>query len=72
MTEKAKQYGDNPAFPTEHLKLKGFTGITRREYFAAMAMQGLLSGSGIEYHENTADDAVCCADALLEELLKTE
>ncbi len=49
-----------PAFPfsnreVHHSELSGpwvsggtFTGLTKREYFAAMAMQGLLSHSGNE------------------------
>lgn len=45
-------------------------GLTKRELFAAMAMQGLLAcpeGIGVDY---MASNAVTCADALLTELLK--
>lgn len=56
----AKELGNMGAFP-----LAGWAdGFTRRELFAAMAMQGLAS---MEYHkwENLAQDAVNLADALL-------
>ncbi len=46
------------------------TGLTKREYFAAMAMQGLASVEG--NIEHMAHDAVKIADALLAELEKTE
>ena len=46
--------------------------LTKREYFAGLAMQGLISRQDIEDPENTANNAVCYADALLEELSKTE
>jgi len=48
-------------------------GMTKRELFAAMAMQGIC-GDGIpgSHHqpEDTARDAVAYADALLKELAK--
>ena len=43
-------------------------GLTKREYFAAMAMQGLLAGSRGEYVP--PDVAVEHADAVLAELAK--
>ena len=44
-------------------------GLTKREYFAAIAMQGILStGSGHE--KQIAEAAVIYADALLSELEK--
>ena len=52
----------------------GYEGLTKREYFAAMAMQGLLSG---EYRCATEEQATIVArhavqhaDALLAELAK--
>lgn len=50
-------------------------GLTKREYFAAMAMQGIMSGvSGLvitqEILHNTANESVRCADALINELNK--
>jgi hypothetical protein len=58
-----------------------FKGLTKREYFAAMAMQGLVSNlskyvqvhqksSGHELVYPTMDTAVIIADALIAELNK--
>lgn len=65
--------GDLPAMPIE---LSGFgqfapeahTGLTKREQFAAMAMQGILSCDNSEFSHIAAQRAVECADALLFEL----
>ena len=46
-------------------------GLTKREYFASMAMQGLLAKYGSDYQVNNAKEAVYWADALIEELNKT-
>ena len=69
---------NTPAFPTSL-----FSGLTKRELFAAMAMQGLISGGFYQAaiiaagnrcddgeHEETSSDAVKLADALLAELEK--
>ena len=45
-------------------------GLTKREYFAGLAMQGMAS-SDLTY-EDIAHDAVKMADALLAELDKTK
>ena len=49
-------------------------GLTKREYFAAKAMQGFISNStfyqGYSSHADTALQAVSMADALLNELSK--
>ena len=46
-------------------------GLTKREYFAAMAMQGMLSKSTGRYPvSEIVNDAVGAADALIEELNK--
>jgi hypothetical protein len=48
-------------------------GLTKREYFAAMAMQGLLANSfrsPTSYIESNAEYAVNYADALIAELNK--
>jgi hypothetical protein len=50
-------------------------GLTKREYFAAMAMQGFIAcqEDGFRAHPETiAMIAVQCADALLAELEQTE
>ena len=48
------------------------SGLTKREYFAAMAMQGLLSHYGTSYSVQNTMEAVYMADALIEELNKTK
>ncbi len=61
------------AFPT-----KGYggdeDGMTIREYFAIMALQGMLSGVGVNYinpaNPMVAPTAVKYADMLIEELNK--
>lgn len=51
-------------------------GLTKREYVAAMAMQGLLSSVGeneyYECHSDCAKAAVSYADALLKQLEESE
>ena len=61
---------DKPAMPTTNAN-----GLSKREYFAAMAMQGLCANSiAGNNHRPTAlmlvQDAVMYADALLKELEK--
>ena len=48
-------------------------GLTKREYFAGLAMQGILSKAGFsaahnDLHQYLAQEAVKFADALLTEL----
>jgi hypothetical protein len=46
-------------------------GLTKREWIAARAMQGLLSNSSFEFpHDAAAQHATQYADALLKELSK--
>lgn len=45
-------------------------GLTKREYFAAMAMQGILSNPFKMTSDKIVSDSVECADALIEELNK--
>lgn len=76
--------GDKLAFPgttREETELLGFpavstkhhSGLTKREYFAGLAMQGLLAHTGgpsIYANTTTVSEAVYFADALLAELEK--
>lgn len=70
-------YTYQAAFPFQYTDKSGtthvYTGLNVREYYAAMAMQGIC-GDGIAGHhhipENTARDAVAHADALIAELAK--
>lgn len=59
------------AFPLHALGTTA-TGLTKREVFAAMAMQGALGGApGSHLHPyNLANESVMYADALLAELAK--
>ena len=47
-------------------------GLTKREYFAAMALQGLLADYESECIEDYSKYAVKLADSLIEELSKTK
>jgi len=62
---------NEPAFPIPqvlHLEL------TKREYFAAMALQGIIANKdGLDIKiERIVESAVDTADALIEELNKTK
>ena len=47
-------------------------GLTKREYFAAMAMQGILTNPDGQRSDQAAVTARLYADALLNELEKTQ
>jgi len=55
-------------------------GLTKREYFSAMALQGIFANGGVETMNfghskdpvDMAQIAIIAANALLEELVKTE
>lgn len=62
--------GDNSAYPCDHTT-RGGIGLTKRELFAAMAMQGFLANKAHSTHFLPEHDARYCiqiADALLAEL----
>lgn len=61
------------AWSDERGHTTGGRGLTKREYFAAMAMQGLVSkdsGDTYGYEHAYTELAVGYADALIEELNK--
>ena len=64
MTQQAQKLGNEQAFADGCS-----SGLTKREYFAAMAMSSIV----IEYadFDKMAKDAVIAAEVLLEELSKT-
>jgi len=69
--KKSKTTADNDAFPR---KLgHGFSeGLSKREYFAAMALQGLLAcPNNVNMAQDIAKGAVIMADQLIIELNKT-
>ena len=49
-----------------------FAGLTKREYFAALAMQGICASCPTISNSNIASEAVNLADALLAELERTK
>jgi len=75
MTERARIYGNNPAFPTGHLKVGDYQGITLRDLFSVVAMGAFLStirpGNNVDV-KDLGIASVACADCLLEELVKTD
>lgn len=63
--------GNDAAFPIPHGFERG--GLTKREYLAGLAMQGLLCpGGAIASPERAAELARIYADALLAELDKEQ
>jgi hypothetical protein len=57
--------------PEKHISEHTEYGLTKREYFAAMAMQGILSGAQyLDNYELFAKHAVAAADAIIAELNK--
>lgn len=57
---------NDPINPTFELGLKG---ITKREYFAALALSALLPGKDtLDSYQDMATDAVYAADCLIEAL----
>lgn len=60
-----------PAFPVNY-RDRDKNGLTKREYFAALAMQSVINTNPGADYESCAKDAVQCADALLAKLAETE
>ncbi len=63
--------GDNSAYPCDH-PTRGGIGLTKRELFAAMVMQGFASYPDATGLEMLAESAVDWADALLAALEKSK
>lgn len=60
-----------PAFPTKRMLERDVDGMTLRDYFAAKALQGLLSDLpktlyGLDWEAKTVASAYSIADAMLE------
>lgn len=68
MMDEGKKNGRCFAFPVEGCA----NSFTKREYFAAMAMQGLMANPVKGSFEEFSKFSVSMADALLAELAKTE
>ena len=72
--KEVKQIVDNAVFPIVIDETYG-QGLTKREYFTAMAMQGILANPEItkNYKDlNIEEAAIKFADALLTELNKED
>jgi hypothetical protein len=63
---------NEPAYP--NIQVPSLKGLTKREYFAAMALQGIIANKdGLDIKiERIVESAVDTADALIEELNKTK
>lgn len=60
-------YPFTPPRPWDDESAYGFTGLTKREYFAAMAMQGLLANRTTAH---SAEKIITASLAVADELLK--
>ena len=60
---------DKPINPTIDKNIR-YHGLTKREYFAGLAMQGILANPSTNSARNViiADVAITCADELLKQL----
>ncbi|WDW06000.1 hypothetical protein PWE35_09205 [Stenotrophomonas maltophilia] len=63
--------GDDSAHPCDH-PTRGGIGLTKRELFAAMVMQGFASDPDATGLKMLAESAVVWADALLAALEKSK
>ena len=72
--ENNKTHGDSPINTIEYNNNYISTGLTKREYFAAMVMQGIIANKdGLDIKiERIVESAVDTADALIDELNKTK
>lgn len=72
MPAMAHTHSMKKTHPVPHEEVHYFPGLTKREVFAALAMQGLMAnGVGRQTHlEKITELSVNVADALLAELAK--
>jgi hypothetical protein len=57
-----------PIFDKDGISLIGEEGLTKREYFAIMALQGILAANEGTYYDSTIKECIKYADALIEAL----
>ena len=64
----------NPGYSNDTQLICIENGLTKREYFAGLAMQGILANSSLNNlkEETVAEISVLCADKLLENLENTK
>jgi hypothetical protein len=66
--EEAKANGRENAFPDQRWK-----GLTKREWFAGMALQGLLGNADLYVDiESKVPEAIDFADAILKQLAESD
>ena len=74
--ENNKTHGDSPAFSKAAFYTDEYgidapqEGLTKREYFASMAMQGFITKYGVDCQEEHIKQAVFIADFFIGELNK--
>ena len=70
--ENKETKANKPAYPNKFAPI--LYRLTKREYFAAMAMQGIIANKdGLDIKiERIVESAVDTADALIDELNKTK
>jgi hypothetical protein len=73
MENEVKTKPNEPIHTIEYNNNYISNGLTKREYFAAIAMQGIIANKdGLDIKiERIVESAVDTADALIEELSKT-
>ncbi len=62
-----------PAFPVTFSSMADCKGLSKRELFAAFALQGILRGENTiskDSAKEASKEAILCADALIKELEK--
>ena len=65
-----KTDANEPIYPDKHYGNYGGSGLTKREYFAGLAMRGMCADSKLDDTESIVRSAVHIADTLIEELNK--
>ena len=70
--ENNKTHGDSPINTIEYNNNYISTGLTKREYFAAMALQGFINKYGVDCQEIHIKQAIFIGDFFIEELNKTK
>ena len=68
--ENKETKANEPAYPNKFVPI--LYGLTKREYFAAMAMQGFITKYGVECQEEQIKQAIFVADFFIDELNKTK
>lgn len=63
---------NDSSHPVTHEGMLLSSGLTKREYFAALALQGFISTGQYKSAGDMAQEAVYAADALINELNCTE